>query len=234
MRWAGGKIWKGLINCLVLLFTLLKTVEYDVEVCGISIVPERLKESNEDAYMPRVVSIGPRYRGTREDLLLMEKIKLGCMLSLIHRAGGPGDAVEYLKKCTEAIQRLDHKVRQRLNDELPSRLQPPGPAPVALKEEELFSDLILLENQIPFLVLHVLSHGGKVHETRPRNMLLTTKQQQIPLPADQKINEGFGTFTFTSATGKLEISAEDKKVEKIKKYVVKGFKKKQKIQKMHN
>ncbi|KAJ1375857.1 hypothetical protein SESBI_50558 [Sesbania bispinosa] len=87
-------------------FTLLKTVEYDVEVCGISIVPERLKESNEDAYMPRVVSIGPRYRGTREDLLL------GCMLSLIHRAGELGDAVEYLKKCTKAIQRLDQEVRQ--------------------------------------------------------------------------------------------------------------------------
>jgi hypothetical protein len=93
--------------------TLLKSVDHDyIQTCSISIVPEELKNSsNEDAYMPRVVSIGPRFKGSREDLLLMEEVKLRSMLSLLHRAGKQGEAKIYLEKCSKAIWKLDKQVR---------------------------------------------------------------------------------------------------------------------------
>ncbi|CAJ2670712.1 unnamed protein product [Trifolium pratense] len=170
--------------------TLLKSVDHDyIQSCSISIVPEELKNSsNEDAYMPRVVSIGPRFKGSREDLLLMEEVKLRSMLSLLHRAGKAGEPKTYLQKCSKAIWKIDKQVRasyvsniklentelakimlvdgcfllelmiaKGMDSQLPSRLNPPGPAPEVLKDEDVLSDLMLLENQIPILVLHELS-----------------------------------------------------------------------------
>ncbi|MCH87374.1 hypothetical protein A2U01_0008243, partial [Trifolium medium] len=155
----------------------------------ISIVPEKLKNSsNEDAYMPRVVSIGPRFKGSREDLLLMEEVKLRSMLSLLHRAGKAGESKTYLQKCSKAIWKINKQVRasyvsnikvennelakimlvdgcfllelmiaNKLESQLPSRLCPSGPAHDVLKDEDVLSDLMLVENQIPILVLHILS-----------------------------------------------------------------------------
>ncbi|XP_061343997.1 UPF0481 protein At3g47200-like [Gastrolobium bilobum] len=160
-----------------------------VQPCSISIVPEGLEELNEDAYVPKVVSMGPRYRGTKEHLVLMEKIKLHCMSSLLHRSKGT-TAPLCLEECTKAILELDEVVRasyvvdikltryelaqvmlvdgcfllellisknSKLNKDLKSRLEPAGPGPEVIKHEEVLSDLILLENQIPVLVLHELS-----------------------------------------------------------------------------
>ncbi|AES79501.1 hypothetical protein MtrunA17_Chr7g0242181 [Medicago truncatula] len=170
--------------------TLLKSVDHDyIQSCSISIVPEELKNSlNEEAYMPRVVSIGPRFKGSREDLLLMEEVKLRSMLSLLHRAGKEGESKTYLEKCSKAIWELDKLVRasyvsdiklekhelakimlvdgcfllelvitKGFGSELPSRLNSHCPAPEVLKDEDVLSDLMLLENQIPILVLHKLS-----------------------------------------------------------------------------
>jgi len=168
---------------------LLRSIDYDyIESCSISVVPKRLKKWNEDAYIPRKVSIGPRFKGTREDLLLMEEVKLRCMLSLIHRADKEGEARKSLEKCSDVIWELDEEVRtsylgdikleryelaqimlldgcfllellisKGLDSQLPSRLIPPGPAAEVLKDEDVLSDLMLLENQIPILVLHKLS-----------------------------------------------------------------------------
>ena len=41
---------------------------------SIPVVPEDLRKWNESAYMPKVVSIGPRYKGKKE-LLATEEIK---------------------------------------------------------------------------------------------------------------------------------------------------------------
>ncbi|AES79484.1 UPF0481 protein At3g47200 [Medicago truncatula] len=173
------------------IITLIESVDYDyVQSCSISVVPEGLKKWNEDAYIPRKVSIGPQFMGWREDLLLIEEVKLRCMLSLIHR--GAGAARESLKKCSEAVWELDEKVRasyvtslkfeqqelakimlldgcfllellisksegsKGLNSRLKSRLKPSGPAAEVLKDDDVLSDLMLLENQIPILVLHEL------------------------------------------------------------------------------
>jgi len=167
--------------------TLIESVDYDyIQSCSISVVPESLKKLNEDAYMPRVVSIGPRFKGSRDDLLLMEEDKLRCMLSLLHR--GAGEADDSLKECSEAVWELDEEVRasyvthiefkqhelgkimlldgcfllellisKGLDSQFPSRLWPPGPATEVLKDQDVLSDLMLLENQIPILVLHKLS-----------------------------------------------------------------------------
>ncbi|XP_061344593.1 UPF0481 protein At3g47200-like [Gastrolobium bilobum] len=162
---------------------------YYLKTCSISIVPERLKECNEDAYMPKVVSIGPRFRGTREDLLLMEKIKLQCMSSLLHRSNDM-QAQDYFEKCSDVILELDEKVRAcyvnvikltkyelanimlvdgcfllellisndlKLNHELKSSSKYPSPGPEVVKDEEVLSDLLLLENQIPLRILHKLT-----------------------------------------------------------------------------
>jgi hypothetical protein len=49
---------------------------------SIPAVPDDLRKSNESAYMPKLVSIGPRYKGKKE-LLPMEEIKWRCVTSLI-------------------------------------------------------------------------------------------------------------------------------------------------------
>jgi hypothetical protein len=80
-------------------------VNGNVQSCSIYLVPGGLKKCNLDAYMPRVVSIGPRFIG-REDLVPMEKVKSRCMLSLIDRvtlsppaSRAPSSPAEILDGC---------------------------------------------------------------------------------------------------------------------------------------
>jgi len=168
----------------------LSSVNYDgyIQSRCISIVPEVLKKSNEDAYTPRAVSIGPRFKGSREDLLLMEEIKIRCMMYLFHREQHNMSAYEKLNACCEVIWNLNDQIRasyvveinmeqhelaeimlvdgcfllellisKGLDVELPCQLKSPAPAPQLLSDEDVLSDLALLENQIPICVLHELS-----------------------------------------------------------------------------
>ena len=155
----------------------LCSVDYDgyIQSRSISIVPEVLKKSNEDAYTPRAVSIEPRFKGSREDLLLMEEIKIRCIMYLFHREQDNMSAYEKLNACCEVIWNLNDQIRasyvvdingcfllellisKGLDDELPCQLKSPAPAPQLLRDEDVLSDLDLLENQIPICVLHELS-----------------------------------------------------------------------------
>jgi len=157
---------------------------------SVSIVPERLKKSKEDAYMPRVMSIGPRFKGSREDLLLMEDINIRCMKHLFLRTR----AIHYvgihiiLIDCSREINEMEFSIRgsyvadinqinqtelakimlvdsffllellisKGLNDELPCHFNCPSPALEVLRDEDVLSDLTLLENQIPIFVIHRL------------------------------------------------------------------------------
>ena len=200
--------WVNSIN------TLIESVDYDyVQSCSISAVPEGLKKWNEDAYIPRKVSIGPRFKGWREDLLLIEEVKLRCMLSLIHR--GAGTARESLRRCSGAVWELDAKVRasyvtslrfkqpelakimlldgcfllellisksEGLNIQLHSRLEPSGPAAEVLKDEDVLSDLMLLENQIPILVLHEL------FQTLFPNALELDREMEMQISEDEYLS----------------------------------------------
>lgn len=78
---------------------------------SISIVPEVLKKSNEDAYTPRVVSIGPRFKRSEETLLIMEEIKIRCMMYLFHREQLYMSVEEKLNACCEVIWNLNDQIR---------------------------------------------------------------------------------------------------------------------------
>ncbi|AES79469.1 hypothetical protein MtrunA17_Chr7g0242011 [Medicago truncatula] len=175
---------------LVSTMTLLKSLDNGyIQSCSIPIVPEELKNStNKEAYMPRVVTIGPRFKGSREDLLLMEEVKLRCLFYLFHRSDG--DVKQFLLSCSEAIWKADEKIRasyvympdiklsqqklanimlidgcfllelliaKGMDSELRCQSSPPSPALKVLKDEDVLSDILLLENQIPIIVLHILS-----------------------------------------------------------------------------
>ncbi|RYR15969.1 uncharacterized protein [Arachis hypogaea] len=162
-----------------------------VQSASIVIVPHGFQKGNEDAYKPKLVTIGPRFRGSRKELLNMEETKLRCMLSLLHRVKDE-DIKKRLDDCLKAVLELDKIVRasyvdsyhiklneyelatvmlvdgcfllellicgsKKLSKDYPSCLEPRGPGPEVVKEEVFFSDLTLLENQLPVLVIHALS-----------------------------------------------------------------------------
>ncbi|XP_020218789.1 UPF0481 protein At3g47200 [Cajanus cajan] len=72
-------------KCWIATGALLDAVDGEIyQPYSIPIVGEELRICNEKAYEPKVVSIGPRFKGRRE-LLPMEEIKLRCMLHLLNR-----------------------------------------------------------------------------------------------------------------------------------------------------
>ncbi|CAJ2670710.1 unnamed protein product [Trifolium pratense] len=191
---------------------LLISVDHDyIQSCSISVVPERLKIPNEYLYMPRVVSIGPRFMKSREELLLMEEVKLRCMLSVLHRGEEKADIS--FDKCSSVVWELDEVVRasyvvefeltqpelakiilldgcfllellisnsKKLNSKFPSRFYPPCPTADVLKDEDVLSDLMLFENQIPILVLHKLYQTifPNVFEQDMEEMVETEEQRK--------------------------------------------------------
>lgn len=162
---------------------------------SIPIVSDELRKWNESAYIPKVVSIGPRYRGRRE-LLSTEEIKWRCVTSLLSRTFGL-DAIE---RCMEAVIKLDSAVRasyvdeitldryalattmvfdgcfllelliseSKLDSEIPIPFNGISPGIEVKKMEYVISDLMLLENQIPIFILETLFENllGSSHQMR--------------------------------------------------------------------
>ncbi|XP_054780743.1 UPF0481 protein At3g47200-like [Prosopis cineraria] len=77
-------------------------------ISSIPSVPTKLRKPNDEAYSPKLVTIGPIHRGTKSHLLAMEEHKWRYMLSLLHRTQNP---VSALDKCGTAILGLDDAVR---------------------------------------------------------------------------------------------------------------------------
>ncbi|XP_028786609.1 putative UPF0481 protein At3g02645 [Neltuma alba] len=77
-------------------------------ISSIPSVPTQLRKPNEQAYSPKLVTIGPIHRGTKSHLLAMEEHKWRYMLSLLHRTQNP---VSALDKCGTVILGLDDAVR---------------------------------------------------------------------------------------------------------------------------
>ena len=86
------------------------------EPFSISNVPQELHEGNKNAYMPKAISIGPRYKGSRRNLMQWEKIKWDCMQSLLNR--GPKGAATNLEQCKGVISGLEKEVRASYADDL--------------------------------------------------------------------------------------------------------------------
>lgn len=144
-------------------------------------VPQKLRRRNENVYNPNIVSIGPYHRGTKR-LASMDDIKMWYMGSLLERFPPPREGT--LEHIVESIRRLqkpacDHYADPfSLNDEkFIEMLVVDGCFLIELfrKEayvvprhrddpifntswmyENLYHDLILLENQIPWFILQRL------------------------------------------------------------------------------
>ncbi|XP_022743827.1 UPF0481 protein At3g47200-like [Durio zibethinus] len=146
-------------------------VSFDERKWGIYKVPYPLREKNEKAYEPNVISIGPDHRG-KERLKSMEVIKRHCFNRMIKQRK------DEAKKFVSAMKDMEKKVREfyeqplecidsdtfvemmvldgcfivllfQLNDYLVNIL-------CKMKKgthDEIFYDLLLVENQLPFFVL---------------------------------------------------------------------------------
>ncbi|TKY65854.1 UPF0481 protein [Spatholobus suberectus] len=85
---------------------------------SISIVPEELRKQNEDASEPKVVSIGPRYKG-RRDLLPMKEVKwrhIHICMSFLNQT--QREATEILETCMRVMLEHDAAVRASYVEEL--------------------------------------------------------------------------------------------------------------------
>ncbi|RDY05410.1 hypothetical protein CR513_10760, partial [Mucuna pruriens] len=82
----------------------------------ICIVPNELRKRNGEAYEPKVVSIGPRYKGRRE-LLAMEEIKWHCIMSFLYRKED-GSVLNTLKSCIQQMLEFDLAVRASYGEEI--------------------------------------------------------------------------------------------------------------------
>ncbi|CAL0328276.1 unnamed protein product [Lupinus luteus] len=170
--------------------SLLGTIDkYCFQPFSISVVPDELRKWNENAYIPKSISIGPRYKGATRDLQQMEEIKWRYMRTLFARTQ-QHDGEQISDICMKAILELDGAVRASYVDEikldryelaaimlydgcfllellisgskhLSEKLKSKSPAGMEGRslgrQENAFSDLTLLENQIPLLILNELA-----------------------------------------------------------------------------
>lgn len=144
-------------------------------------VPEKMRENNGEKYTPRLVSIGPLHHG-KEHLKAMEDHKWRYLNTLLSRKP---NLELILDKCVSALKGLENKVRKCYaenidafgSDDLVKMMLVDGcfiielllkysfkglkrrDDPFFSKKSEflkLRSDVILLENQIPFFILRQL------------------------------------------------------------------------------
>ncbi|QHO07194.1 hypothetical protein HN51_066509 [Arachis hypogaea] len=152
------------------------------EPVAISSLPEELREQNKNTYTPKAINIGPRFTGTRRNLLKLEETKWHYMQSLLHR--GPKGPERNLEECTQVVIELESEVcasygegdlKLEWNDLANIMLSdacfllellisesdylnvrvPLFPRPQIKKE--MLTDMLVLENQIPLVILHKLS-----------------------------------------------------------------------------
>ncbi|XP_012573016.1 UPF0481 protein At3g47200-like [Cicer arietinum] len=87
----------------------------EVQACSISIIPDKLREVNEDAYKPTHISIGPLHRGATRLLQLMEEPKWHYMNKFLDRQGTIQEQNRKpelrLRECGFDILKLDKIVR---------------------------------------------------------------------------------------------------------------------------
>ena len=155
------------------------------EKCSIFRVPKLLRNMNHRAYTPQVISIGP-FHHHRKDLLATEPYKLRRCLNFLSRLGNERDSLELLKKNTqtwmkeirncygEPINMNDKEfvnmmvvdgcflvefLIQHHNEHYPNTcFQTPNNLDLTFHQRsiEIFTDLIMLENQVPFFLLERL------------------------------------------------------------------------------
>lgn len=143
-------------------------------------VPQTIRESDNDAYEPKIISIGPYHRGN-ERLHAMEEHKLNYLHTILSRSAG--DKEQSLGNFIKEIRALEDRARccysekiDLSSDEFVEMMLIDGCFIVelfhnlqrkeAVEEDPVYStnwmlpllsqDMLLLENQIPFFILERL------------------------------------------------------------------------------
>ncbi|XP_022962577.1 putative UPF0481 protein At3g02645 [Cucurbita moschata] len=155
------------------------------EKCSIFRVPKLLRNMHHRAYTPQVISIGPLHHH-RKDLLASEPYKLRYCSNFLSYLGNPMDSFELLKNNTRTLMKevrncygepinmndenflnmmvvdgcfLVEFLIQHHNRYYPNTcFQTPNNLDLTFHQRstELFTDLIMLENQVPFFLLERL------------------------------------------------------------------------------
>jgi hypothetical protein len=162
----------------------LDSLSLSSSACSIYRVPERLRLVKKIAYTPKVVSIGPLHHG-REGLKAMEEHKKRYLKDFIEQANeGLGSSIRVVKEKELRLRGCYAKTIQFSSDEFVKiilvdaafiigvllRLKFPGDfqdendrifsRPWML--QDVWPDMLLLENQLPFFILEDLFDLGKV------------------------------------------------------------------------
>ncbi|WMV23137.1 hypothetical protein MTR67_016522 [Solanum verrucosum] len=162
-----------------------------IESCTIFKVNVGLRESNPDAYTPKMISIGP-YHKKNPQLHPMEKHKLLYLRRFLQQKEGLDveSCINELKelneeaiKCYEDIDELGNDsqfcqmllldgcfVVEFIREYYEMCLQGEEEI-INIKDCYIFRDLILLENQLPFFVLDKLHHMTKQDDDLPLAIL---------------------------------------------------------------
>ncbi|XWS64959.1 hypothetical protein CRYUN_Cryun05aG0049000 [Craigia yunnanensis] len=137
-------------------------------------VPFPLRQVNEKAYEPNVISIGPYHHG-KKHLETMEVIKRNCFSKMIKKGKAkPGKFVTLMKNLEKQVRKCYEEPLDRFDsDTLVEMMVLDGCFIVLLFQEndflftslgklntgildDIYCDLLLLENQLPFFVLSKL------------------------------------------------------------------------------
>ncbi|KAH0681919.1 hypothetical protein KY289_019671 [Solanum tuberosum] len=165
-----------------------------IESCTIFKVNVGLRESNPDAYTPKMISIGP-YHKKNPQLRSMEKYKLLYLQRFLQRKEGLDveSCINELKELKEEAIRCYEDIDELGNDsQFCQMLLLDGCFVVEfireycemclqgeediinIKDSYIFRDLILLENQLPFFVLNKLHYMTKQDDDLPLPILAIT------------------------------------------------------------
>ncbi|KAK7294664.1 hypothetical protein RJT34_17554 [Clitoria ternatea] len=127
-------------------------------ISSIPSVSSKLRKSNEEAYSPKIVSIGPIHRGTSSHLLAMEEHKWRYMLALLHRTQNP---VSTLDECGTVILGLDDAVRASYGGNI--KYDPHELAKIMLLDGSFLLELLLRcapQNMVPQILPENNHHGS--------------------------------------------------------------------------
>ena len=159
--------------------TMLKTSEILVsDECRIYKVPYHLRKWNEEAYTPKVISIGP-YHHNKEKFQTTEKHKVRCFRSFIRRAGinlenlvtTITEMEDIIRHCYVDFAQLERDdfvkmimldatfiLELFLKDNLGEWTRDDPMHVEAWLQDVVMHELLLLENQLPFFVIEKIYH----------------------------------------------------------------------------
>lgn len=170
-------------------------------------VSSKLRKHNEEAYSPKLVTIGPIHRGSSSHLLAMEEHKWRYMLALLHRTQNP---VSTLDECGRVILGLDDAVRASYGGNI--KYDPHELAKIMLLDGCFLLELLLKcspQDMVPQIPKEDNHHGFSDPILGQEDMLssfltdLTLLENQIPFFVLKTLARVLFPHVFTSQVAHL-------------------------------